>query len=368
MRIVVAKRTGRRGAGLGNELIPWGKGWIASQVLGAHLIGPSWGLNQRRYDRNFSTSRFDFVLEDVLQRLPHYSFTESDYRATGELDFGRALSLWAEARGLKRRSSCIVTVEGMWGGYRAIHGARAYLSAQLARSRDALAKAYEIASRFDRKKLFVAVHMRLLRDGFSSPKPGDDVRGKFNIFVPSEWYLHVCEQLRREFGERIEFHFFTDRRGPEFDEAVRRFNPGQTMQAGLTECSDLLLMTQADLRVCSVSSYSLAASYLSGGPYLWYEPQLTLKSGVQSLWGDEEAQRMSDSATAQSASYLTQLALKRNGDDGPAEYLGTAMGVGDPLPEGLVRQLRHRLAYLDPRTNLLDYGCIPSAAGMSMRA
>lgn len=354
MRVVVAKRTGRRGAGLGNELIAWGKGWIASQVLRARLVGPSWGLNQRRYDRNFGTSRLDFVLEEALQRLPHMAFTESDYRATGEPDFGRALALWAGERGLLQRSSFIVTVEGMWGGYRAIHEARAFLHTQLAASRDALAKAYEIASRLDRGKLFVAVHMRLLRDGFNTIRPGDDVRGRFNIFVPGEWYLWVCEQLRREFGEHMQFHFFTDKPGPEFEEAVRRFNPGQQMQSGLTECSDLLLMTQADLRVCSVSSYSLAASFLSGGPYLWYEPQLTLRDGCYSLWGSEKDQRADDSPTAQATAHAAAL-------DGADEFPGMTMRVGDGVPDGLVRMLEQRLRAKDPRTNLLDYGAIPAA-------
>ncbi len=355
MRIVVAKRTGRRGAGLGNEMIPWAKGWIASQVLDAHLMGPSWGLNARRYDRNFGTSRLDFVLEDLLQRLPHYKFTESDYRATGELDFGRALEMWADARGLTRRGSYIVAVEGMWGGYRAIHGARGFLLAQLASSREALAKAYEITARLDCGKLFVAVHMRLARDGFSSPKPEDEVRGKFNIFVPSEWYLGVCEELRREFGNRIQFHIFADRRSVEFGEAVRRFNPGQPVQQGLTECSDLMLMTQADLRVCSVSSYSLAASFLSGGPYLWYEPQLTLRDDVYSLWGNEAGQQAADSPSSQAVAYAATLA-------GANAFPGTAMRVGDAIPRGLVQVLEQRLREKDPRTNLLDYGAIPATA------
>jgi hypothetical protein len=340
-------------------MIPWAKGWIASQVLDAHLVGPSWGLNARRYDRNFGTSRLDFVLEDVLHRLPHHTFTESDYRATGELDFGRALEIWADMRGLTKRGSYLLTVEGMWGGYRAIHGARAFLLAQLASSRDALAKTYEIAAGLDRSKLFVAVHMRLARDGFNSPKPGDDVRGKFNIFVPAEWYLHVCGELKREFDNRIQFHIFTDRRGAEFDEAVRRFNPGQSVQDGLTECSDLLLMTQADLRVCSVSSYSLAASFLSGGAYLWYEPQLTLRDDVYSLWGNEAEQQAADSASSQAIAYAATLA-------GATAFPGIAMQAGDPVPASLVQQLEQRLREKDPRTNLLDYGAIPATAAMQL--
>ena len=46
-RFVVAERLSVRWEGLGNEMIPWAKGFIASQVLNAHLVGPSWGLNRR---------------------------------------------------------------------------------------------------------------------------------------------------------------------------------------------------------------------------------------------------------------------------------------------------------------------------------
>jgi len=91
----------------------------------------------------------------------------------------------------------VVTVEGMWGGYRAIHSARTYLLAQLMGSPDALKKAFEISSGLDRSKLFVAVHMRYAQDGISAPQVGEYVRGKFNIFVPGEWYLRVCAALKQ---------------------------------------------------------------------------------------------------------------------------------------------------------------------------
>jgi hypothetical protein len=357
MRFVVAKRHGRRGSGLGNEIFPWAKGWIASQVLNARLIGPSWGLNQRKYQRNFGTSRLDFLVEDALTHLPHHDFTESEYRATGEIDFGAAIQKWATARGLGKKSSYIVGVEGMWGGYPSIHNARGFLLLKLLSSRDALRNAYQVASTLDRRKLFVAVHMRYARDGFSSTQAGESVRGRFNIFIPGEWYLWACEELRKQFRDRIQFWFFTDRRGAEFDEAVRRFNPGQTQQQGLTECSDLLLMAQADLRVCSVSSYSLAASFLSGGPYLWYEPQLSLDGGNYSLWGHIGPQH---------APWSPELngrggAHHAEGNDA-ALFPGTAMRVGDSLPASLLQILDQKLLLNDPRTNLLDYGFLPEAA------
>jgi hypothetical protein len=360
MRLVVAKRIGQRGAGLGNEMLPWAKGWIASQVLDAHLVGPSWGINQRRYYRNFNQSRLDFLLEDALQRLPHHSFTESKYRATGEDDFGLAIEKWADARGLANKKSLIVTVEGMWGGYLSIRNARAFLLSKLLNSRDAMRNVYQVTSGLDRNKLFVAVHMRSKGDGFVTPRTSDNVRGKFNILIPGGWYLWVCEALQEQFGRHLQFRFFTDRCSPEFDEAVRRFNPGQSGQNGLTECSDLLLMTQADLRVCSVSSYSLAASFLSEGPYLWYEPQLTLNDELYSLWGGEEGQMDRRSLISQSTRVVNAVNEPRAfGTESPSALLGTAMDTGEPLPQSLVMLLEQRLSSLDPRTNLLEYGCLP---------
>ena len=194
---------------------------------------------------------------------------------------------------------------------------------------------------------------------FKEPAPGEDVRSKFNIRVPNEWYLWVCEQLKTAFGDRIQFHFFTDRGGPGFDEGVRRFNPGQVRQPGLTECSDLVLMSQADLRVCSVSSYSLIASFLSGGPYLWYEPQLNVANGVYSLWSHEPAQQIEGSPSNCANVFAEQ---KPVAGDTSATHLGTAMAVGDSLPEELVSLLRQRLSALEPRTNLLDYGALPKIA------
>ena len=360
MRIVVAKRLGRRGEGLGNEMLPWAKGWIASQVLDAHLVGPSWGVNRRKYYRNFGTSRFDFLLEDMLLRLPHHSITEDDYRATGETDFGLAVEKWARGKHLTKSGSYIVSVAGMWGGYPAIRNARSFLLAKLLSSRDALRNVFQVSAKLAPGKLFAAVHMRTGGD-FSPISEGESARGKFNRRVPGVWNMWVCEALLKHFGDRIEFRFFTDQGGPDFEEAVRRFNPGQSVQEGLTECSDLLLMTMADIRICSISSYSLVASFLSGGPYLWYEPQLTLTGELYSLWGAEPRQMENGSLSQRSRAFVSSLTVDAPAEKGlPVDFMGTAMDIGDELPRNLVYALENRLRSVDPRTNLLEYGCLPS--------
>lgn len=246
----------------------------------------------------------------------------------------------------------------MYGGYPAIRAARPFLLSKLLGSRDALKNAFELNRGLKRDRLFVAVHMRFGGD-FGEPSDGEDVRARFNIRVPDQWYLWVCAALEAEFGDLVQFHFFTDKGGPGYEEAVRRFNPGQQRQGGLTECSDVVMMAQADLRVCSVSSYSLLASFLSGGPYLWYEPQLNLSDGIHSLWSHEPAQQQENSLSQQGRLFAEQVALDAEGCvSGSPLHLGTAMAVGDALPQDLVTLLRTRLRTLDGRTNLLEYGAL----------
>jgi hypothetical protein len=355
MRFVVARRLGGRGEGLGNEILSWSKGYIASEVLKAKLIGPSWGLNKRKYYRNFETSRLDFVLEDSLAHLAPYHFTEEDFLDSGERDFGRAIASWATRGGLMSRSSFIVVVGGMYGGYTSIRAARPFLWSKLLGSRDALRNIYEVSSALDPRKLFVAVHMRFGGDFFPVAE-GQSPKGKFNLRLPGSWYLAACATLREALGDGIQFHFFTDRGGPEFDQAIQTFNPGQKRQKGLTECSDLALMAMADLRICSVSSYSLVASFLADGPYLWYEPQLNLNNDLYNMWGHEPAQSRLGSPTRDAVTAMQ--ALQPDAVDA-AMFKGWPVGESGTIPPALLGSLSDRLNAKFPEGNLLEYGCIP---------
>lgn len=356
MRFVVACRTNRYGEGLGNEMIPWAKGNIASEVLDARLVGPSWGLNPRRYWRNFQTSRVDIVVEELLRHLPHFSFTEQDYNKSNHIDFGMAVKQCAIERRLLGLKHFIVTVAGMWGGLSCIWSARHFLMSKLLSSKDALPNVYRTMSGLDQGKLFVAVHMRLGGD-FAAADSGADIRGKFNVRIPIEWYLNVCQALSQEFGDRIEFRFFTDKMGLEFREIVARFSPSQKIGSGLTECSDLILMSEADLRVCSISSYSQMASMLGFGPYIWYEPQLQLHDGLYTLWDWQTRPQQMKSSSSEEAEVASS-----NESDSVDEFRGYPVARNGMLPFGLIAQLRRTLAKKNPSRDLLRYGCVPIGA------
>jgi hypothetical protein len=215
-----------------------------------------------------------------------------------------------------------------------------------------------VSSALDRDKLFVAVHMRVGED-FPLALSGESLRGQFNIRISANWYRAVCKALLDRFGGRVQFYFFTDRRDEAYDEIVETFNPGQVRHTGLTECGDLLLMSQADLRVCSISSYSLMASFLSGGPFIWFEPQLTLEDGGYTLWGAEEQQRRTGSPTKKSIEFTKNLLP---GMPWAAEFQGYAVKEDGVLPAGLVTTLERKLCSNERSASLLDYGCLPGWA------
>jgi hypothetical protein len=244
----------------------------------------------------------------------------------------------------------------MWGGYLAISSARNFLRAKLLNSRNALANMFKVQSRLDRRKLTIAVHMRLAGD-FSAAGPGNEVRSRFNIQIPIQWYRGVCEALRRSFGNRIQFCFFTDKETPQYLELISEYCLEQVRCRELSECSDLLLMAEADLRICSISSYSMAACFLSAGPYVWYEPQLHLEGGMYSLWGHEPSQQVPGSPTVASANYLRTAAATSTNQPQELRFRGYPVGVDGLLPQGLIDRLEAAFAEKDLRTDLMQYGC-----------
>ena len=192
---------------------------------------------------------------------------------------------------------------------------------------------------------------------FKALASSESMRGMFNVHIPDGWYMHVCSELDRLMPGLLQFRFFTDHGGPEYERLLQRFHPGQMRQRGLTECSDLLLMAQADLRVCSVSSYSMAATFLSDGPYLWYEAQLYKHDDSYSLWGHEEAQQAPDSLTRRSEEFVAGLSNELTWQE---NFKGYAMSSNSAVPQGLILQLRRKLQSKERRTNLLEYGCLPT--------
>jgi len=353
-----------RGAGLGNELFPWSKAFLASAELGLKLLHPAWGLNRRRYWTHFDTSRADWVVHRVLEHsLPRYHFSEADYRATGEDDFGRAVALWAADLKLTNKKAYVLLIDGMWGGFYSIQRARPFVYQQLLASRYALRNINAMSKRRDPWRLLVAVHIR--RGDFRIAGAESTSESRFNLVIPEGWYEKVCRSLREGLGRLVQFALFSDANKEDLAAFIKEFDPITSTDLPHTECSDLLTMASADLLVCSASTYSMWGACLSEAPYIWYAPQLYEEDGFVSLWGNEGAQRASGGLTRRHKAEL----LNSDGQLIAADICprGAPVGEDGVIPTYVLSLLKSRVSTRRPVTDLIMYGVVPSTDNQTAR-
>jgi hypothetical protein len=312
-------RVKNRGYGLGNELLPWGRAFLASQVLNAKLLPPAFGMNRRAYWWHFHTAPDDWIYHRALEYLlPVVEFTEADYLAHGGGDVVTALQSFASARRLQQRRAYLLVTEGLWGGYHHIEAAREFIRSTLYQSRYAAHNLLQLRARIDPTKLLVGMHVRL--GDFSAPGAVRDYHRASNISLPIEWLFALGESLDRALGDDWQLLLITDGSEQQLQPLTDRWRCITTNDLDPGDCSDVLALAGADLLVCSVSSFSTLAAFLSDSPYLWFQPNLYQHpQGVYSQ-GDYDAQR--DKPGNPTGTALQRLA------SAPAQLLPRGVGVG----------------------------------------
>jgi len=345
-----------RGAGLGNELITWARAQLMAQVLGARALQPAFGLNRRPYRQHFNTPRHDWLLQAALVRsLPVVDFDETDYLRLGGGDVVDAFSRFAQQQGLHGRRPLVIRTQGMWGGFGHIVRAREWVRARLHASRWAAANLAELGLRLHPDRLTVAMHVRL--GDFDAARDVQAYRGLFNVALPLDWFIQAGLQLQQALGDKVQFLVFSDGTPEQLRPLTRHLRSVPTQVRHPADISDLLAMAAADLLLCSVSSYSAWAAFLSHGHYAWFAPQLQpLDGGWGAVWGHEPAQQATLSPTLQA---LVQRSL-----EGPAAPPGRAWALGPQvdLPDALLADLALRHAQRRPEADLMRYGVAPLAS------
>jgi hypothetical protein len=345
-------------AGIANELIVLAKAYLAAVELGLPLVEPAWGFNRRPYWPYFHRTPLGGVAGQVAVRsLPRVVFTDAAYRRTGLTDYGEAVRVWHETEPPPSRRPFALECAGMWGGFVAIDRAREYVRCTLQRTRFTGENVVGFLGRRDSRRLLVGLHVR--RGDFEPARmDGAGVRGVWNQALPLAWYAAVAGRLRREFDDTVQFAVFSD--GPPLGLAplVDRLDGAlTTFDQRHRDCSDLLLMSMCDVLICSASSYSLMAAWLSEQPYVWPEQQCWLQDGMYSLWGYEAAQGPPEGLTSANSREV-----------GPADRdrswhpRGVTVGPDAALPGSLLVFLNARLKMRDRRTDLLYYGVVPATA------
>lgn len=301
LRLCMPQVSGR-GSGLGNELVPWCRSFLAAQVLGARSLPPAFGLNPRRYGRHFGTPRWDWLAHRVAAGvLPVFDFAEQDYLVHGGGDVVTALRGYAKTHGLFERRAFVLRTGGMWGGMFHIEAAREHARSRLHLSRFAARNLLALRERLDAALPVVAMHVR--RGDFGVPLDPGQYRGRFNASLPLSWYRRVAESIHRQRDGDVQFLIVSDAPATELNDLTAGLPCVSSAGLADADCSDLLALSSADLLVCSISSYSVWAAFLSDAPYLWYRPNLHEHAeGCLSIWGHESAQTHQGSPTAAAVS------------------------------------------------------------------
>jgi hypothetical protein len=178
--------------------------------------------------------------------------------------------------------------DGLWGGYHHVGAAREFIRSTLYQSRYAASNLLQLRARIDPHKVLVGMHLRL--GDFSPPGAAQDYHAA-NISLPMEWLCAVARCLDRALGDGWQLLLLTDGTEQQVQPLTSQWPCITTADLPPGDCSDILALASADLLVCSASSFSSLAAFLSDSPYLWFAPNLYRHpEGVYSL-GDYERQR-----------------------------------------------------------------------------
>lgn len=337
-----------RGAGLGNELISWGKAYIASRVLDIPALHPAWGFNPRRYWQYFGTSRADWPLHQAMVRtLPTFPFDDRFHPSVPGASFADSFRRFADDRGLiGRRSPYVVSFAGMEGGWESIFDAREFLRAQLLSTRGTLANLYETSRAMQQRPIRIGLHIR--RGDFTATDAGTDYRGRFNLALPLDWYQAVVADLYRQLGDQAAYLVVSDAAPDELVSLTRAYPTVTTTHQRMRDVSDMMALADCDLIVCSVSSFSIWAAFFSEGRYLWFAPQLTKLDGFFGIWAHQAGQQAEGS--------LTRMAMAAAPDSGVPR--GLPIGRDGKIPDEIIVDLARRAAFRRREFDLIRLGVV----------
>lgn len=349
MRWSVGKQISPRGAGLGNEIFPWAKAYLAAQALNLVCIEPAWRLNPRRYDRQLGGKFHDSARHLLARALPSVEITSAMYQSTAVVDYYEAIRC-LQPRQIDTQRPVLLHSSGMSGGYLAIRRAKNFLRSSILGSKAGIGALAQLDVT-PNPAVRVAVHVRA----------GDFQRSNlveqsvFNQVLPLEWYRSQLESLASSLDLPLEIFLATDGQQETTADALA-LGDSRPQTIGTSSISDLAILADCDILISSVSSFSMLAAFLSDAPYIWHKDQLGESGGWLSIWGHEP---MNEGGGP------TQSAIRQLNATPPSIYRGQAHGMSPRWNPALIDYLRHRATLRVTNTDLIHYGVVPNVRSLS---
>lgn len=276
--------------GFGNNVIALAKAHLIAESCAMTYQRPIWPPTEhvpgerRGYGHYLQWTGWDRLRVAIFSHLsrlqrkfsvppwpPCVSFRREDYAEAGQTDVGEACRLHLRRRGLDDPGrSVIVTTSGMWGGYPGISRARPWIR-QLLLSHADTRRRYESIDRAIGDRFRIGVNIRM-GDFLAPGEHNPDRQGERLVRLPLEWFAQLCRLMRSLVD--CEIVLVTDGTREELAEFLAEFRPVHTIDQPFTAFLGVLLLSRCDLVVCSNSTYSRLACFLSDRPYVWFADTL----------------------------------------------------------------------------------------------
>ncbi|MBT1004476.1 hypothetical protein KIH31_17965 [Paenarthrobacter sp. DKR-5] len=334
-----------RGAGLGNEIFPWAKAYLASRALGLQLVDPAWRLNPRQYYRELGGGYGTAGAYFAALSAPGIDISTDAYTATGEVDYFRAMSRIAQTHNFHRRQ-VLVHSSGMAGGYLGIRRARAFLRLRLL-SNAAVLHGLDILEGED-PAVRIGVHVR----GGDFGQAEEVTQSDFNQAIPLAWYSSQLDSLSHLLNLPLRVYVATNSSSQAIVDALTvRGEPPVVLKSSAT--AELSILTSCDLLITSISSFSLLAAFLSDAPYVWHRDQLGEAGGWLSIWGHE---------THGHGGIQTGISRTLAGRPALRVHRGLANDDRPTWAPWLLDYLSNRAFLRVAHLDLIQYGVVPASA------
>ena len=331
----VAPQFGRRGGGIGNEVFPLAKAYIASDALGAKLVEQPWWLNPRGYGShlgsNVASPIFSFIAGGLVP-----AFDIPEQRIAPFRTYREAMASIGESL---PSSYVLRHTSGMFGGYAGIVDAGGFLAGRLGVG-DAKRSASE---------RIISIHLR--GTDFS---PGTLMPGQFNTRIPLEWSTATAGAIAQGLEGPIAFRICADS-NLQGSEALRWISGslsamGEVRYERQSAWEDLHALVASDFIVPSISSFSMLAIFLSNARYVWPASHLNRVGPYGSIWHHEP--RVSAMFTPAAIEWA-QLR------DDLSDYRSYACGLEDLKRVSEWAAGADSRAHYDERGDLIMYGVTP---------
>ena len=310
------------GAGLGNEFFPFAKANLAAQSVGGKVLYPLQLDFVRR--KSYFLKQWSTYKHISLYSRPkvfYYSAEEflKDSNQTGTLDYGRNVQNFVSRlpSGPKK-----IIHGGMSGGFQAIVRARPFILEYLLTSVSKSDFPYSrIASSFNPNRIRIGIHIRrgdfLSKNSISKARQGDDkipsttcaksrlglgtifkntfgynrfdlgrdgIQGKgsscqtqWNQRIPIQWTINMIKSITKALPDQVEFLFVTDGLPDTERSEIEKVLTNTPFHWGTSNIPqiDLLLLSFCDSLICSTSSFSMWAAFLSEASAVFYRDHLS---------------------------------------------------------------------------------------------